>query len=106
MSSTSSCTLPLVIIRNSCLNKPIPISQVIVHNTELLKDNLFFKENVLAHCKLPDVPFQFFGRQRIIDWINDYLTGEYRSGLNSYRDIWSYCNEYELQRCADYLENM
>ena len=71
MSSTSSCTLPLVIMRNSCLNKQMPISQVIIHNTELLKDNQFFKENVLAHCNLPDVPYNFFGRQRIIDWIND-----------------------------------
>ena len=73
MSSTSSCTLPLVIMRNLSVNsvKKVPISRITVHNTELLRDNKFFKENILSHCSVPDLSYNLFGRQRIIDWVHD-----------------------------------
>jgi hypothetical protein len=60
-------------MRNTAVNskRKIPISRITIHNTDLLRDNRFFKENVAAHCSVPDISFNFFGRQRIIDWIRD-----------------------------------
>ena len=70
-SSTSSCTLPMVIVRHAHLTKKMPISRVTFHNMDILKENKFFNENVLKHSSLPDVSFNLMGRQRIIDWVHD-----------------------------------
>jgi GR25 family glycosyltransferase involved in LPS biosynthesis len=70
-SSTSSCTLPLVILRHAQLSKRIPLSQILVHNTEILKDNKFFNENVLRHSKVDGISYNLLGRQRVIDWVHD-----------------------------------
>ena len=75
-SSTSSCTLPLVIMRHmftsahTSKSKPL-ISRVTVHNIELLQGNQFFKENILKHCSVPDLSYNMIGRQRVIDWVYD-----------------------------------
>jgi hypothetical protein len=69
-SSLSSSTIPLVILREIA-RKKLPVDGWALHNGENLAKSKFFKENVLAHCNVPDVPYNFFGRQRIIDWIND-----------------------------------
>lgn len=71
VSSTSSCTLPLVIVRHAHLQKKMPISKVTIHNMDVLKENKFFKENVLKHSSLPDLSFNLIGRQRIIDWVHE-----------------------------------
>ena len=70
-SSTSSCTLPMVTIRHAHLTKKMPVSRITFHNMDVLKENKFFKENVLKHSSLPDVSFNLMGRQRIIDWVHD-----------------------------------
>jgi GR25 family glycosyltransferase involved in LPS biosynthesis len=75
-SSTSSCTLPLVIMRHmfssntTIKTKPL-ISRVTIHNTDLLQSNQFFKENVVKHCSVPDLSYNMIGRQRVIDWVYD-----------------------------------
>ena len=70
-SSTSSCTLPLVILRHAQLTKKMPLSNIILHNMEGLKENKFFKENVMKHSEIPDLSYNMMGRQRIIDWVHD-----------------------------------
>jgi len=70
-SSTSSCTLPMVIVRHAHLTKKMPLSRITFHNMDVLKENKFFNENVLKHSSLPDVSFNLIGRQRIIDWVHD-----------------------------------
>jgi len=70
-SSTSSCTLPMVIVRHAHLQKKMPVSRITFHNMDILKENKFFTENVLKHSSLPDVSFNLMGRQRIIDWVHD-----------------------------------
>ena len=70
-SSTSSCTLPLVILRQAQVTKHMPLSQILVHNTEILKDNKFFNENVLRHSKVDGQNYILLGRQRVIDWVYD-----------------------------------
>ena len=75
-SSTSSCTLPLVIMRHMFSSsstkesKPL-ISRVTIHNTDLLESNKFFKENILKHSSVADLSYNMIGRQRIIDWVYD-----------------------------------
>jgi hypothetical protein len=70
-SSTSSCTLPMTILRHSQTTKKFPLSRITLHNMDVLKENKFFKENVLKHCELPDISYTIMGRQRIIDWVHD-----------------------------------
>jgi GR25 family glycosyltransferase involved in LPS biosynthesis len=70
--NTSSCILPLVILRNAYNLKPIPISAVNLHNTDHIKDNKFFQENVFKHTAINDnIEYRFIGRQRIVDWTYD-----------------------------------
>jgi GR25 family glycosyltransferase involved in LPS biosynthesis len=71
MSNTSSCTLPLVIVKHAIELRAFPVSNVYVHNTELLGKNPFFKENILANTSLPDISYNLVGRQRAIDWVYD-----------------------------------
>ena len=71
MSSTSSSTLPMVMVRHAQLTKKMPLSRIIFHNMDILKENKFFKENILKHSEVPDISFTMMGRQRIIDWVHD-----------------------------------
>ena len=73
-SSTSSCTIPLLTMRevrraNRCsLN-----SMVKIHNAENVKTTQFFRSNILDHVfsDITDMSGQFMGRQRIVDWVYD-----------------------------------
>lgn len=69
--NTSSSVLPLVIIKNAIESRPFPLSSVHLHNTDLLKKNTFFKENILEHTQVPDISYNLVGRQRCIDWVYD-----------------------------------
>ncbi len=64
ISNTSSCTLPLLMMKGS------GITRVSVHNTEALSKSKFFNENILNNCSLPS-SLQLVGRQRIIDWSHE-----------------------------------
>ena len=73
-SNTSSCTLPLVILKHAYGSQGQPklrLAKVLVHNTDNLKDAGFFKENVLTHCTLNDLSYNMISRQRTIDWVYD-----------------------------------
>ncbi len=70
-SNTSSCTLPLTIVRQAQLTKKMPVSRVMIHNSEMLAQSQFFKENVLRHTEVADLSFNLLGRQRIIDWVHE-----------------------------------
>lgn len=70
-SNTSSCTLPLVILRNAWEANKLPIAKIMLHNMLTLKDSAFFKDNVLAHSHVPDLSYNMIGRQRTIDWVHD-----------------------------------
>jgi len=73
-SSASSCTIPLLTMREvkkggrSSLNPSVKI-----HSADNIKGTEFFRANVLAHVfsDITDMSGQFMGRQRIIDWVYD-----------------------------------
>lgn len=73
-SSTSSCTIPLLTMREvrragRCSLNPV----VKIHNADNIKMTEFFRANVLAHTfsDITDMSGQFMGRQRIVDWVYD-----------------------------------
>jgi len=64
-SNTSSCTLPVLMLKHAGL------TNIWVHNTEFLSQSKFFNENILVNCPIPLGPQRLVGRQRIIDWSNE-----------------------------------
>ena len=64
ISNTSSCTLPLLMLKGS------GISRAYIHNTEALSKSKFFNENIINNCSLPS-SLQLVGRQRVIDWSHE-----------------------------------
>jgi GR25 family glycosyltransferase involved in LPS biosynthesis len=69
-SSSSSSTIPLVIIRELA-RKKFPIEGWALHNGEHIANSKFFKENVLKHCADLDVSGACVGRQRSVEWVRD-----------------------------------
>jgi GR25 family glycosyltransferase involved in LPS biosynthesis len=63
-SNTSSCTLPLLMIKDTGITK------IAVHNTEVLSKSRFFKENIVENACLPP-GVHLVGRQRGIDWSHE-----------------------------------
>ena len=76
MSSASSATIPLLVMRElvKAGGSTAIHNQIKIHNADNIKGNDFFKSNVLAHV-FSDISgaatSQFMGRQRIIDWVYD-----------------------------------
>jgi GR25 family glycosyltransferase involved in LPS biosynthesis len=74
MSSSSSATIPLLVMREVKKSGVVNVNTNIkIHNADNIKDNEFFKNNVLAHVfsDITDMSGQFVGRQRIVDWAYD-----------------------------------
>jgi len=73
-SSSSSATIPLLVMREVKKSGLVRLNtNVKIHNADNIKDNEFFKSNVLAHVfsDITDISGQFVGRQRIMDWAYD-----------------------------------
>jgi GR25 family glycosyltransferase involved in LPS biosynthesis len=67
----SSCTIPLLILRELKRTSPFPVKQFILHNADHIKKSEFFRKNVEEHAAVPDLSGEYVGRQRIIDWVFD-----------------------------------
>ena len=70
MSNTSSCTIPIVILKELVVSKE-QIKKIIVHNSEHLAESKYFKENIINNCK---VEVSLVGRQRVIDWSSEPMS--------------------------------
>lgn len=70
-SASSSCTIPLVSLREMKRKSIIPFSGYKIHNAEHIQKNDFFSQNVMKHCEIDGLNCTFVGRQRIIDWVYD-----------------------------------
>lgn len=74
MSSASSCTVPLFIMREVKKSTQIPLESLVkVHNADNVKQSEFFRFNILAHVfsDIQDMSGTFIGRQRVIDFVYD-----------------------------------
>jgi len=74
MSSSSSATIPLLIMREVKKSALCELNPLIkIHNADNIRQTKFFQQNVLAHVfsDITDMSGQFIGRQRCIDWVYD-----------------------------------
>ena len=69
--NTSSCTIPIVTLKEISLKTTEQIEKIHIHNTDHLSESKFFKENILNNCK---VQASLVGRQRIIDWSHEPMS--------------------------------
>lgn len=67
--STSSCTIPLLIVREAVLAKKSNIGRLRIHNAEHVYKSQFFKDNIWRHARVEDLSGEFLGRQRVVDWV-------------------------------------
>jgi GR25 family glycosyltransferase involved in LPS biosynthesis len=70
-SASSSCTIPLVALRELKRKNEVPLGYYKIHNADHIKNSEFFKTNVFNHCQIQDLSGIFVGRQRSLDWILD-----------------------------------
>ena len=70
--NTSSCTIPIVILKELLDKNNISFEKISVHNTDHLTESQFFKENILNNCKIETI--KLVGRQRVIDWSHEPMS--------------------------------
>lgn len=73
-SATSSCTLPIVTLRELKKDKEFFFTKYKLHNSQPIENSTFFKQNVHAHAQIEDLSGEFSGRQRVVDWIVDPMS--------------------------------
>ncbi len=73
-SASSSCTIPLVVLREVKLRKEFAVQQYKLHNAQPLENSEFFKQNVFSHVQIQDLSGELVGRQRIADWALDPMS--------------------------------
>ena len=73
-SASSSCTIPLVVLRELKLAREFAFQKYKLHNAQPVQNSEFFKNNVLQHCQIEDLSGEMMGRQRIADWILDPMS--------------------------------
>ena len=73
-SATSSCTLPVMTLRELKQDKEFFFSKYKIHNAQPIENSQFFKQNVQAHSQIEDLSGEFAGRQRIVDWLVDPMS--------------------------------
>jgi GR25 family glycosyltransferase involved in LPS biosynthesis len=73
-SASSSCTIPLVVLRELKLAKEFAFQKYKLHNAQPVQNSEFFKQNVLQHCQVEDLSGEMLGRQRVADWVLDPMS--------------------------------
>ena len=73
-SASSSCTVPLVILRETKLANEFKVEKYKIHNSQPLEHSEFFKQNVFSHCQIQDLSGELVGRQRILDFVLDPMS--------------------------------
>jgi GR25 family glycosyltransferase involved in LPS biosynthesis len=73
-SATSSCTIPLVVLRELKLRNEFALQKYKLHNSQPIENSEFFKQNVFAHTQVQDLSGELIGRQRVVDWILDPMS--------------------------------
>ena len=68
--SSSSSTLPLVILREAA-RRTLPIESWKLHNGEMIEKSRFFRENIVKHCSDFDLSGTCVGRQRCVEWTTE-----------------------------------
>ena len=69
--NTSSCVLPLVAIKELVQNNHFPNAIYHVHNVDTVKENRFFKENIMQNIEPHLLPLVLEEKQPFWKWIQD-----------------------------------
>ena len=69
--NTSSCVLPLVAIKELVQNNHFPNATYHVHNVDTVKENRFFKENIMQNIEPYMLPLVLQEKQPFWQWIQD-----------------------------------
>jgi GR25 family glycosyltransferase involved in LPS biosynthesis len=77
INNTNSCILPLVAVRELHLNKVISATYL-VHGVENIKENRFFKENVLHNIEIDKLPVTFVKNEPFAEWTESILLSHSR----------------------------
>jgi GR25 family glycosyltransferase involved in LPS biosynthesis len=67
-SVSSNCTLPIVGVAYAKTHSKMVFNHLNIHNGESIKDEPFFKDNVLAHSQRDGLDITFVGRMRCTDF--------------------------------------
>jgi GR25 family glycosyltransferase involved in LPS biosynthesis len=73
-SSSSSCTLPVLIMKEQRQRKIMDVSRFRIHNAEHVYKSKFFQDNVWKHARVNDISGEFIGRQRSVDWVHEPMS--------------------------------
>lgn len=73
-SASSSCTVPVVILRETKLQKEFYFQKYKIHNAQPIEHSEFFKQNIFNHCQIEDLSGELIGRQRIVDFVLDPMS--------------------------------
>ena len=63
----NNLTFPIVALSYAYDNSKAKFNKIHLHNSERIESQQFFKENILEHCKRPDLEHLFVGRVRCTD---------------------------------------
>lgn len=66
----SSCVLPLVAIKELVQGNHFPNAIYHIHNTDTVKENRFFKENILHNIEPHTLPLVLEGKQAFWEWLS------------------------------------
>ena len=69
--NTSSAIFPLVITYQLHIENIIRFTEYSVHNSSKIKDNAFFKSNILENINIKGVKLEMLDRERYYDWVDE-----------------------------------
>ena len=69
--NTSSAVFPIVATYQMKRDNVLKFTEYHIHNSQTIKDNKFFLENIIENIKIEDVKIHFDGRERYSDWVDD-----------------------------------
>jgi GR25 family glycosyltransferase involved in LPS biosynthesis len=67
-SCSTSSTIPVVMLSHAKKHTDFPVGVCNIHSADHIKENEFFKKNIMEHCQVDGLSYQFTGRQRCVDW--------------------------------------
>ena len=69
MTNTSSCTVPLVTLRQVAEKSNFPYKEYTIHNMDQLNNSDYFRDNIKKNSEIIKAEGHFIGRQRVVDLV-------------------------------------
>lgn len=69
ITNTSSCTIPLVTLRQVIEKTNFPYKEYTIHNMDQLNNSEYFRDNIKKNSEIIKAEGHFIGRQRVVDLV-------------------------------------